>query len=411
MLSKAEKVFQNKKGINMNASNNKVHKLFNKRLLASLVPVVLILIIGLICTAACSSSEKVKSETVSSPNVLKEYDDVRTIVFGEKEKTDKDIRSLDLSKSGNIIPTLWFNKNTKWPDKSKMPTDVNPENLLEDAMNPGLGVMGLHSRGITGKGVNVAIIDQPMCTDHPEYKGKIAKYKEFCDVSENSMHGPAVTSLLVGEKTGTAPDARIYYAATPTWNADASYQAKALDWIIQENSKLAANEKIRVVSVSAALSGPGSPFTKNNDKWDKAVERAKAKGILILDCSENNGIIGSAFFSDLNDIDNVKKCLPGFPGEGNRARERNLIMVPTSPRTTAEEYIKSNCSYQYTGRGGLSWAIPYCSGVLAMGWQICPELTSNEIVDILFKTAYEDKGVKIINPVEFINYIQEHNNL
>jgi hypothetical protein len=165
-----------------------------------------------------------------------------------------------------------------------------------------------------------------------------------------------------------------------------------------------------VVSVSAALSGPGSPFTKNNDKWDKAVERAKAKGILILDCSKNNGFMGAAFFSDLNDVDNVEKCIPGFPGKSNKATDRNLIMIPISPRTTAEEYVTSNCSYQYTGRGGLSWAVPYYSGVLAMGWQICPELTSNEIVDILFKTAYKNKGAKIINPTEFINYIQEHSN-
>jgi subtilisin family serine protease len=392
--------------------------------LSILVPFVFSVIIGFICTTACSSekvksetvssacsSNTIESETVSSPNDLKEYDDVRTIVYGEEQKTEKaekDISGMDLSKSGNIIPTLWFNKKTKWPDKSKMPPDVNPDNLLEKAMNPGLGVMGLHSRGIIGKGVNVAIIDQPMLDDHPEYKGKIVKYKNFSDTSQPSMHGPGVTSLLVGEKTGTAPGARVYYAATPTWNADAAYQAKALDWIIKENSKLAANEKIRVVSVSAAPSGPNSPFTQNNDKWDKAVELAKANGILVLDCSGNKGLFGPAFFSDLNDVDNIKKCMPGYPDKSYKATDRNLIMVPVSPRTTAEEYITSNCSYQYTGRGGLSWAIPYCSGVLAMGWQIRPELTANEIVDILFKTAYKNNGAKIINPVAFVNYIEKH---
>lgn len=56
--------------------------------------------------------------------------------------------------------------------------------------------------------------------------------------------------------------------------------------------------------------GKGSPFAKNYDKWDKAAERAEANGILIVDCSENNGFIGPAFFSDLNDVNNVKKCMP-----------------------------------------------------------------------------------------------------
>lgn len=291
-----------------------------------------------------------------------------------------------------------------------MPLDINPDDILERAKDPGLGVRELHSQGITGKGVNVAIIDQPLYDDHPEFKGKIVAYRDFECKSESSMHGPAVMSLLVGETIGTAPGARVYYAATPTWNADAAYQAKALDWIIEENSKLPSEEKIRVVSISGAPSGQGSPFTKNNDKWDKTVERAEKEGILILDCTEDNGIIGPAFFSDMNDIDNVEKCLPGFPGMGFEAQKTNKIMVPTSPRTTAEECVKGNCSYQYTGRGGLSWAIPYCAGVLAMGWQISPELTSDEIVEILFNSAYENSGIKIIYPGEFIKLVRERKN-
>ena len=50
--------------------------------------------------------------------------------------------------------------------------------------------------------VNVAIIDQPLALDHPEYKGKIASYKIFTpenyEMNVSSMHGPAVTSFLVG---------------------------------------------------------------------------------------------------------------------------------------------------------------------------------------------------------------------
>jgi hypothetical protein len=38
-------------------------------------------------------------------------------------------------------------------------------------MNPGLGVRELHEEGITGKGVTVAIIDQNMILDHPEFQG------------------------------------------------------------------------------------------------------------------------------------------------------------------------------------------------------------------------------------------------
>jgi hypothetical protein len=333
------------------------------------------------------------------------YDDVRS--FNGNPNNTKDLSAMDLSDKGDIIPTLWFNQKTQWPEKSKMPKDCNPEKILEAAMNPGLGVRALHSQGITGKGVNVAIIDQPLFQDHPEFKGKIAAYKDFDCQSEGSMHGPAVASLLVGNKTGTAPGAKVYYAAAPSWLADAAYYARALDWIIEENKKLPAGEKIRVVSVSAAPSGRGSPFSKNGEQWDKSVERAEKDGILVLDCTEEHGIIFSCYHKS-GSVDDVEAYEPGFPGYQKAIYFPDDICVPTSPRTTAEQYTKDDFGYQYTGRGGLSWAIPYCSGVLAMGWQVNPELSADQMVDLLFKSAYKKGGkVNIINPPEFIKLVKE----
>ena len=48
--------------------------------------------------------------------------------------------------------------------------------LLEACKDPGLVVRSLQARGITGRGVNVAILDQPLLTDHPEFADRIAAY-------------------------------------------------------------------------------------------------------------------------------------------------------------------------------------------------------------------------------------------
>ncbi|MHC4288274.1 MAG: hypothetical protein ACYSSJ_08250, partial [Planctomycetota bacterium] len=62
----------------------------------------------------------------------------------------------------------------------------------------------------------------------------------------------------------------------------------------------------------------------------------------------------------------------------------------------------------YWGEGGLSWAIPYAVGVLAMGWQIWPEATADQMKELLLKSAYTNKdGAKIINPPRFINYVKK----
>lgn len=68
------------------------------------------------------------------------------------------------------------------------------------------------------------------------------------------------------------------------WIWDSEFFAKGLYWIIEENKKLPIGEKIRVVSVSAAPYGNGSPFTKNLEMWDEAVLVAQNEGILVLDC-------------------------------------------------------------------------------------------------------------------------------
>jgi subtilisin family serine protease len=275
-------------------------------------------------------------------------------------------------------------------------------------MNPGLGIRVLHDQGLTGEGVAVAIIDQPLYQDHPEFAGKIRMYRDFCCESDTSMHGPAVTSLLVGENCGTAPGASVYYAAAPSWLADATYYADALDWLVSVIKELPEGQKIRVVSVSAILSGEGSEFA-NGDAWDEAVTNAEKEGILVLDGTRDSvhGIVAPCYY-DPADPENVKKCTPGYPNTGTKYVGNGYVCAPCSPRTTAEEYVKGDYSYQYNGAGGLSWSIPYTAGVLALGWQIDPTLTPDEAVELLFESAYKpDENANIIDPAAFVAAVRD----
>jgi serine protease AprX len=327
---------------------------------------------------------------------VKDFDDVRF----------RDLSKLDLSDRRGLIQTLTFNMGTVWPPEDKLPAEHTPRMVMKAGLNPGLGVRGIHEQGITGRGINIAIIDQPLYLDHPEFKGKIVEYFDTGCGSESSMHGPAVASLLVGTHCGTAPGARLYYAAAPSWLGDSAYYAKALEWIVEKNAGLADGDKIRAVSVSAAPSGPGSPFTKNNDLWVQARNRALKEGILVLDCTSDYGFISSCW-CDPNDPESVAKCKPGFPGMAGRYRSSKLL-TPCSIRTTAEQYEKDKFSYQYTGRGGLSWGIPYATGVLALGWQINPGLSAARAKELLFESAYSTTGgQKIIDPVKFVEIIKD----
>ncbi len=330
---------------------------------------------------------------------VKPYDDVRALFDNKGIISKNDYNPED-------IITYNFNEATVLEGSEKLKDEI-----MNNGKNPGLGIRELHNKGITGKGINVAIIDQNLLLHHPEFDGKIVAYYDTgCeqDVSSGSMHAPAVTSILAGNTNGVAPDVKVYFAAVPSWKKDSEFYAKGLYWIIEENKKLPEDEKIRVVSVSAAPSGDGSPFIKNLNMWDEAVLAAQNEGILVLDCCKNpkTGFIAPAFY-DPEDPDNIARCIGGFP-TSTYVVPASHIGVPTSYRTVAEEYVEGSPSYQYTGKGGLSWGIPYAAGVLALGWQINPDLNNTQIVQTLFDTcSTSNDGSNIINPAAFIDAIEK----
>lgn len=317
-------------------------------------------------------------------------------------KQSNNLLALNWSLGEPIIKTLWFTKNAIW---SSSENDQTAQKILNLGMNPGLGVRALHTNGITGQGVTVAIIDQSVILDHPEFKGKIIKYRDFgaAEEGKGSMHGPAVTSLLVGKNIGTAPGASVYYAAVPSWFLDAQYYADALDWIIAENVKLPEDQKIRVVSVSSIPSGMWSEY-KNQEAWDAAYERALKEDILVLDVTYEHGYTNPCTL-DMYDPDNIAKCIPQW--NGPLAAPHTRIYVPMAHRSTAIENDDPIFSYQYDGPGGLSWTAPYLSGVLAMGWQVNPALTSSELLELMYASAYiTDENHTIINPQAFIELVR-----
>lgn len=315
------------------------------------------------------------------------------------------LMNLNRSLGGPLIETLWFDQSTKW----RREDEALARDILELGMNPGLGIRELHSQGITGKGITVAIIDQPVVLEHPEFQGKIVKYYdvgtgEFANTG--SMHGPAVTSLLAGENIGTAPDVKIYYVAAPSWLGDAKYYADALDWIVEENEKLSEENRIRAVSVSTMPSGIWALLTENQGAWDAAYQRATEAGILVLDCTYEQGITVPCTH-DLDNPEDVAKCIPNWTGPTDSPHKRLNIPIRRTTATEAGAEGELVFSYQYTGEGGLSWTVPYLTGVLAMGWQVNPELTNSQILDLLYASAYEaNNPAGIIDPKAFIEAVK-----
>lgn len=315
----------------------------------------------------------------------------------------------------NAIMTYCFDETTVFAGSEELAAMVH-----EGGKNPGLGVRGLHAQGITGQGVKVAIIDQNMILTHPEIEGKVAAYHDVGTKQgkdQGSYHGISVASLLVGETVGTAPGAELYYAAVPSWKMDAQDDADALYWIIAQNEQLPEGEKIRLVSVSAAPQSENDWY-KNGDAWIEAVQAARDADIFVMDCRSgyDTNFVFAGYYNPLapEDVRLAKGVYPPFSWGGGQTEEdvdvapfANVLCAPASFRTMGQQYTADEAHYRYDGVGGQSWAVPYVAGVMAMGWQLRPDLDGDALQALLFDTAYvNENGFQIINPPAFIEAVR-----
>jgi hypothetical protein len=213
------------------------------------------------------------------------------------------------------------------------------------------------------------------------------------------MHGPAVTSILLGESLGVAPDVNLYYIAHPAWLGDQTTHAEAIYRIIEINKTLPKDEKVKIIGFSDALDSS----EKNLEAFQKAYDYAVDEGIIVFTVSDGFMSAKVEPYKDRDDYKNyeladwIDKNWMNFNSSAGK-----YILVPST--FTLAGY-GNNKSYGYDYEGGLSWTVPYAVGLSALGLQVDPTLTKGEILDYLFESAYEHNGLKIINPEGFIELV------
>jgi len=296
-----------------------------------------------------------------------------------------DLSDRDLKESLDELLLLTFDTTTRWPPEEHLPEEFNPHHVLESGKDPGLGVRALHERGITGQGVGIAIVDSPLRLEHTEYKERIKHYEQI-HIEPNErpeMHGSAVVSIAVGQSSGVAPGADLYYIASRTgdrdqngdwtWNFD--YYAQAVRRILEINQELPEDQKIRVIAMQIGFNAEMADLTEIN----LAIQEAREQGIFII-CSTIEDIYGYKFQglgrNPLADPEQFESYGPGswweeifFTSEPTFDR----LMFPMDSRTTAGPFHDDQ--YVFYREGGWSWVTPYIAGVYALAAQVDPEIT------------------------------------
>jgi subtilisin family serine protease len=304
---------------------------------------------------------------------------------------------LDLRNHEAVLRKMEFDSRTRWPSADRLPAGFDPNRLLEEGKNPGLGVRRLHEQGIDGRGVGIAIIDQPLLRNHKEYADRIVHYEPIeVPWVPVQMHGPPVSSIAVGKDCGVAPKASLYYYAVPPWKwQDNKPWADLLERIVEFNETLGDKPRIRVVSISLGMFS----VRPNFDAWTKAVEKASQHGILVVTCDSAFLRLATLRRDPSGDFDD-----PNCYRTARYSDKRPALCVPAGNRTTASHHGPD--VYTYEIEGGMSWAVPYLAGVAALACQIDPEITPAQIVQLWTATATKTEAGPIVSPPGFIETVR-----
>jgi hypothetical protein len=332
----------------------------------------------------------------------------------------RNLNEADLHTLLKSVPNISFNSDTIWPDD--LSAGYDPGKIMEQGKNPGLGVRSLHSQGITGEGVSIAIIDQVMFTGHVEYKDNLALYEEIhvLPTEQASMHGSAVSSIAVGKNCGVALGAKLYYWAVnvikdPTQKSSqytddtiafSSGIAVAIDRILEINDSLPKDQKIRVISIARG-------FSDLNDEGVQtfldAVNRAKKAGIFVIttstylyydfiDLETDFAGLGKADYA--GDPDELSTYTLGTWEQFAPEAYSKKLLVPMDARTTAD--FTGSEDYVFYSDGGYSWVAPYLAGLYALAVQVKPDITPKEFWKTALETASE-RTFKIHTPQTVAN--------
>jgi hypothetical protein len=305
---------------------------------------------------------------------------------------DADLSAFDLRAEDEALSHACFNTNTVWPPADRMPSGFDPQKILEWGKNPGVGLRSLHARGITGRGVGIAIIDQGLLTGHPEYAERLMWYEEIThNLFDNntSFHASAVASIAVGKSTGVAPGADLYFISSNdvvfrgmVWQLH--YYAMGIRRVIELNKFLPAERKIRVISISIGSNPPGMA---GSGDFSSAMKDAEAAGIYTIYSNVTpSGFVMLAGLPLLADPDNPRSYdLSTLISQAPDVDTPNVLLIPVDSRTLAGPSAESD--YFFCRTGGLSWMMPFSAGVFALAIQVNPDIKLSRFWELAFQTA------------------------
>lgn len=285
-------------------------------------------------------------------------------------------------------------------------------NAAEEVNTNILSVKGdfLHDKGLSGKGVKVAILDAGYTSmnelsfyqDLKDNNQIIEEWNYVLDqenIFVSSNHGTSVFSIVVGsnEQNLEGSGDGAYYYLYVTEDASAEHLGEEFNWAIA--AEHAAELGVQIINSSLSYttfdttehSHSYADLTGRKTVISRAAAIASEKGILVISAAGNYGNKGWQYIGAPADADSVL-TIGSIDSTGVRS-------AFSSKGPTADGRIKPDVmamgqrTYYITTSGllaqgnGTSFSAPVISGLSACLWQAFPEASSHNIRKAIKTTA------------------------
>jgi serine protease AprX len=305
-----------------------------------------------------------------------------------------------------------------------------------------VGADAVWLRGITGKGVGVALIDTGVARVPGLTGSNIVNGPDLSLESQDPAlryvdhhgHGTHLAGIIAGTNSistdgfsGIAPGVRLTSVKIGAADGavDVSQAIAAIDWVVEHRNDDPANP-IRVINLAYGTDG-----TQNykSDPLTFAVENAWRKGIVVVAAAGNGGLAGKLsnpaydpYVITVGAADTKKTPSAGddqvasFSSRGTNARwvdiaaPGNSIASLRAPGSSVDtEYPAARSGTRFIRGSGSSQASAMVSGAVALMLQARPTLTPDNVKNLLVRTArYMQPVVALDDNVGMLNVWDAH---
>ena len=241
----------------------------------------------------------------------------------------------------------------------------------------------VHQKGITGKGVTIAVIGGPVDTSNPALKGANITDKSRCtiqDSPEGVRHSTDMAIILVSPISGVAPDATLYsyqaFTGATTSNGSCDSNGGRLNTVAALINQ-AVEDGAQFISVSQSVNE-----STNELKW--AITNAITKGVIIVAAAGNE-----ALPDDITALGRYSGVVgvSAINSDGTFASYSNwgdgvVTAAFGGPYTTYDVNTGEPVTVH-----GTSISTPLVAGMLALARQKWPDATANQILQLLVHTG------------------------